>query len=400
MGSHVDQRAKSRTRTIVMPTGNVCRPHDAAVFGFGAILVVGCLWFLDTADNSQVLPALYAGFAMLGTANRCKRIAITWAILCVASAASAHVLQLTTTGQFHGLRLAADLAIIAVVGRIKLESSTFASNREELSRSLQDLKAFADSVPQVLWGTRADGYCDFLNARYAEVFGIPIATAIEDQSWASPVHPDDRGKMYETWRQAIDSEATDFRAYGRFRFRDGTYHWMQSVGRSIRSETGEVARWYGGLVDVNAEIVARQTIERLNSELQDVIDKRTSQLENLEWRLQMLFEDKSIGILELYVGSVDSMLERFSDSKGQPNLYNYHYILTERRHQIETLELDEKARTLLGYRDRSDFDLSLKDEPNGPAYSIVLTIIEAIFSGRNEARGTISIARKNAPPNN
>ncbi|SPL62447.1 ATP-binding protein [Ochrobactrum soli] len=382
-----------------MPTGNVCRPLDEAVFGFGATLLLGSFWLLDASESSAVLLAVYAVFAMLGSTSRCKRTTVTWPILCVAVATTANVFQLAVTGHFHGVRFAADLAIIAVVWRTILKCSTFASNCEELSRSLQDLKAFADSVPQVLWGTRAEGYCDFLNARYTEVFGIPIATAIEDQSWASPVHPDDRGKMYEIWRHAIDSDATDFRAYGRFRFRDGTYHWMQSVGRAIRSETGEVTRWYGGLVDVDAEIVARQTIERLNAELQEVIDQRTSQLENLEWRLQMLFEANSVGILELQIGSVDRILGKFPYTKAQPpELCDCEDILTAWRHQIQALELDEKAGALLGYRDRSDFDLSLKDDPSGPAASVALTIIKAVLSGRNEARGTISVAGKNASP--
>ncbi len=381
-----------------MPTNDACRMRDAAVYGVGTIVLVAAPFFQKLLNISVFPSPLYAVAAVLGPAHRPKRLITAWALLCAFSAGLAHIFDVSVTGRLWDVGLASDFVVIACVTRLTWSRSTLARRAEDLSREVQDLKAFADSVPQVLWGTRADGYCDFLNARYTEVFGIPVATAINDQSWASPVHPDDRGKMYEIWRNAVDTGATDFRAYGRFRFKDGTYHWMQSVGRSVRSETGEVSRWYGGLLDVDAEIIAQQTIERLNGELQDVIDERTSQLENLEWRLEMLFEDKSVGILELDIGTVKSELADSAASVAPPGRHEHSDIFAEWRDQVRALSLDDRAAALLGYRDMSDFERSLRSETVGPATSIVRSIFEAVHSGTSGAKGAMTVAKGDAGP--
>ncbi len=152
---------------------------------------------------------------------------------------------------------------------------------------------FADALPHILWGTGADGRCEFLNERYTETFGIPRLEAIRDQTWADPIHPEDRPKMYEAWRGAVENGNSNYSALARVRMNDGSYRWMESLGRSVRSlESGDVVRWYGSLVDVQGQVEDRETILRLQFDLQAIADECEKTLALADERARSLFEPR------------------------------------------------------------------------------------------------------------
>ncbi len=168
----------------------------------------------------------------------------------------------------------------------------------------------ADALPHVLWGTGADGQCEFLNERYTETFGIPRLEAIRDQSWVDPIHPADRPKMSQAWRRAVENGSSNYSAHARVRMNDGSYRWMESLGRSVRSpETGEVVRWFGSLVDVQSQVEDRETISRLQFDLQTVADECEKTVACFDDRLRALFEPREIAWVEYDINSAQRMSE-------------------------------------------------------------------------------------------
>ncbi len=377
-----------------MASGNIHSWRtDVWIWLLGIALLTTIAVVQIVASNATPLSALYIPLLLLGMLRNNRSTIAVWAGFCGFFASLPYIFQAAGSDQFEALGLASTLTAIAIIATLMWSRSQLALRGEQLSDTVRDLKVFADSVPQVLWGTRADGYCDFLNARYTEVFGIATEIAIRDQSWAAPLHPDDKAKMYKLWREAIEGGASDYRAYARFRQRDGTYRWMQSVGRSVRAaQTGNVVRWYGGLVDVDAEVRAQQTIERLNSELQGIVDARTSRLEDVEWRLQALSEDRNIGVLELDFGDSQIMMTQLAsvDNIGAYLSQNLE-AFAQYRKLVRTVEVNETVIALLGYRDRDHFESSLKNNGNGAAAAIVLRLIDALNAAKDATSGTITI---------
>lgn len=114
--------------------------------------------------------------------------------------------------------------------------------RAELARERQTeaLRLLTDSMPQIIWTARPDGFVDYYNARWHEYTGL----AAGDHDWNDPVHPDDRDHVAETWQKAISS-GDDYRVEARLRGADGAYRWFRGHAVPVRAPSGEIIKWYG-----------------------------------------------------------------------------------------------------------------------------------------------------------
>jgi two-component system, cell cycle sensor histidine kinase and response regulator CckA len=82
-----------------------------------------------------------------------------------------------------------DGSIAQIIGSA-LDVTEIRESMLALSRSEQQFRQLADSMPQLVWTAQADGTVDYYNQKYMDFQGI----AIEGESWQwSPVlHPEDR----------------------------------------------------------------------------------------------------------------------------------------------------------------------------------------------------------------
>ena len=168
----------------------------------------------------------------------------------------------------------------------------------------------ADALPHVIWGTSTDGKCEFLNDRYTETFGINRSNAIKEQTWVDPIHPADLEKMQSAWRSAIGSGNSYYSALARMRMNDGSYRWMESIGRSVRSaKTGDTLKWFGSLVDVQNQVEDCETIARLQFDLQAISDEWERKSAGSEARLRTMFEPREVGWIDYDVNSIRSLSE-------------------------------------------------------------------------------------------
>ena len=127
--------------------------------------------------------------------------------------------------------------------RVRLET--------ELRDSGAQLRALADSMPQIVFGARADGTLDYFNSRWHEFTGFGAGEPGEFGRWPDALHPDDRAPARAAWAAAVESGG-DYQI--EFRFREaatGEYRWH--LGRAVaeRDGKGRVARWYGTYTDID-----------------------------------------------------------------------------------------------------------------------------------------------------
>ncbi len=231
------------------------------------------------------------------------------------------------------------------------------NNLREPPSQVDERQEFADALPHVLWGTTADGRCEFLNERYTETFGIPRLQAIRDQSWVDPIHPADRPKMYQAWRLAVENGSASYSAHARVCMNDGSYRWMESRGRSVSSpKSGEVVKWFGSLIDVQSQVELQETIARLQFDMQTVTDECEMALGRAEERFQKTFDSREMGWIEYEIRPHSPTLDGLglhTSTSIREFLEKHPAAAHELRRLISITRASERTISALGYADFS-----------------------------------------------
>src|SRR6266481_5923366 len=76
-------------------------------------------------------------------------------------------------------------------------------------------------------------------------------------SWLDVVHPDDRQRLLEIWRQAL-REATPVDVDYRVRRTDGSYRFVRAQAAPVHNTDGSVREWIGALVDIDERVRAEE----------------------------------------------------------------------------------------------------------------------------------------------
>lgn len=113
-------------------------------------------------------------------------------------------------------------------------------------------RAFADTLPQMVWTATADGRVTFFNRRYYDFTG---ATSCD---WEAALHPDDRAPTREAWAAAVDT-GKDFWHSARLLGADGNYHRGVTRAHAIYNGHGKVSYWIGSTA-IDAEAAALRKV--------------------------------------------------------------------------------------------------------------------------------------------
>jgi PAS domain S-box-containing protein len=84
--------------------------------------------------------------------------------------------------------------------------------------------------------------------------------------WKNYVHPDELDDVIEAWQHSIRT-GDPHEVHHRLRCADGSYRWIQSIGRLGKDSEGRPTHWYGLFIDIderlNTEEALRNTRARL-----------------------------------------------------------------------------------------------------------------------------------------
>ncbi len=129
------------------------------------------------------------------------------------------------------------------------------------------LKQMTESPPNLVWGCRPDGVCDYLSPRWLEYTGQPEAEQL-GYDWLDRVHPDERERVREEWKTALKT-GTLLDTELRLRARSGAYRWFKTRGVPIRHAHGAVLKWYCTCTDIDD---LKQAADRLAGVVEDFDD--------------------------------------------------------------------------------------------------------------------------------
>lgn len=164
------------------------------------------------------------------------------------------------------------LKLLAVLQDITERKQT----EQALRASETHFRTLAESLPQLVWTCRPDGYCDYLGRQWVEYTGVPAEKHF-GQNWSEALHPDDREWSLQSWKQAVNGEAPYDLEY-RIRRHDGAYRWFKTRAFPLCDASGRVVEWFGTCTDINEIVEARETLARSRAELERLVDERTARL--------------------------------------------------------------------------------------------------------------------------
>ena len=127
--------------------------------------------------------------------------------------------------------------------------------------------AAADTMPGMIFTARADGAVEFVNRRFLEFFGFD-EDAVLDLAWRSIVHPDDLAPTVAILVRALQ-KSEEFTVEARVRRPDGEYAWLRVSAAPMFGAGGEVVRWYGSAIDIDALKRAGESIRERDALLVD-----------------------------------------------------------------------------------------------------------------------------------
>jgi PAS domain S-box-containing protein len=142
----------------------------------------------------------------------------------------------------------------------------------------------AESLPQLIWATDAQGRAEYTNARFIAYTGhdVLLMTETDKQTlWQNIIHPDDLAGMYARWGEALGSGQA-FEIEFRMRGVTGEYRWFLSQVVAQRQLDGQLQRWVGLCTDVDARHRAQEQVADQQRHMQRILDQLPLTISTME----------------------------------------------------------------------------------------------------------------------
>jgi PAS domain S-box-containing protein len=134
-----------------------------------------------------------------------------------------------------------------------------------LAASEASFRTLADTMPQIVWSARPDGYHDYYNARWYEFTDVPFGST-DGERWNDMFHPDDQDRAWTVWRMSL-ATGEPYHIECRLRHHSGEHRWVLGRALPVRDADGRITRWFGTLTDIHESKLATEEREVVAQEL-------------------------------------------------------------------------------------------------------------------------------------
>jgi len=120
-----------------------------------------------------------------------------------------------------------------------------------LRESETQTRLFMEATADCIWNWDLTADCVTRNAGFERLFGYAAEEIVPTIDWwAERLHPDDRERVWVTYRETVASGRTTCSYEYRFRRRDGSYAVITDHVFIMRDSTGKVVRTLGAMTDI------------------------------------------------------------------------------------------------------------------------------------------------------
>jgi PAS domain S-box-containing protein len=116
-------------------------------------------------------------------------------------------------------------------------------------RGESQLRRLADSMPQLVWITRSNGYHEYFNKRWYEFTGTKPGETY-GEIWSTLLHPDDYQRTIDIWQHSLKTGEPYSIEYRFKRGSDNTYHWFLGRAMPVFNKQGKITRWFGTCTNI------------------------------------------------------------------------------------------------------------------------------------------------------
>jgi PAS domain S-box-containing protein len=184
----------------------------------------------------------------------------------------------------------------------------------------------AAPAPQAVWILDPGGKLLEDSPTWRSLTG-QTAETLMNGGWMDSIHPDDRGRVLDTWGEALDATspfATEYRA----RMADGSYRWFSARGAPLLDDDGSVIEWVGTAIDIDDQKRASEEIRFINDAsalLSSSLDYQTT-LATVSRLVVPRFADWCA----VDIATEDGAYERLSVAHVDPEKVSFAYELNQR----------------------------------------------------------------------
>ncbi|KAI9755180.1 MAG: hypothetical protein M4579_004376 [Chaenotheca gracillima] len=131
-------------------------------------------------------------------------------------------------------------------------------------------QTMCDTMPQMLWSTRPDGYHDYFSQQWYDYTGMSNSESF-GEGWRLSFHPSDMPLTSKRFAHSLATGEPYSTEYRCKRY-DGEWRWMLGRALPLREpETGRIIKWLGTCTDIHDLVEARLQAKRTREHLLNVI---------------------------------------------------------------------------------------------------------------------------------
>jgi PAS domain S-box-containing protein len=147
---------------------------------------------------------------------------------------------------------------------------------EKIRLSERELRTLVEAIPAYVGTNLPDGSVGFISQSWLDYTGFSGEQGM-GWGWGSALHPEDFDRVLANWRAAVAAGAPVEHEL-RCRRADGTYHWFLYRGLPLRDDSGNVVKWYGTLMNIDALKETESALQMREHELVGIIETIPSML--------------------------------------------------------------------------------------------------------------------------